>query len=153
MAATTFSGRIWSQKCQFAMTMTADAELSYWSLGQWNNWVYAKINTDSSDQIGINEYWKARSTNNTSLRIDIAFIWDIPELSIRYIGEIIAKKVILTPSLATSKKPLEVWIWIFLLSRKMGVKITFFTIISPIYRIESSGMSHMKAISILHSKW
>ena len=45
MAATTFSGRIWSQKCQFAVAMTADAELSYWSLGQWNNWVYAKINT------------------------------------------------------------------------------------------------------------
>ena len=60
--------------------------------------------------------------------VDIAFIWDIPKLSIRYIGEIIAKKVILTPPpiLAPLKKPLEIWIWTVLLKRKKGVKITFF---------------------------
>ena len=85
--------------------------------------------------------------------IDIAFIWDIPELWIRKIGKIIAKKVILTPLFCLNKKAQIQISNGFLRVAKKGVKITFFAIISPIYRILSSEMSHMKAKSILHSKW
>ena len=58
--------------------------------------------------------------------LEWAFIWDIPELSIRYIGEIIAKKVILTPLLPLLKKTVRNLNLSLLIETKKGGQNHFF---------------------------